>query len=204
MKLEKKQSLLVLFSVIVVIAVVILAIKRHSDTLKTANVSTTVQSASGNAPTSPLPANFIVPLDESASKIPLNFYHLINSGQYSKALKLCEGVALDSYNNITGLTFLKNINRVSVIQYKDVTGNWGGMPYSFDRFYAVKVYAAVIDYDVKNPALANHNVGKKLKRLFVVKDTKNSPWKLYMEQGYSTYYAPASWGMNLTGVTNYN
>jgi hypothetical protein len=160
--------------------------------------------STGATDTAPLPSNFVISPVRSASQIPLEFYSLINSKQCATALSLCEGVALDSYSGSHGTEFLKNISQVTVVQYKDVTGNWGGMPYSFEKFYAVKVYAAVVDYKVKDTTLANDNVGKKLKRLFVVKDKQNSPWKLYMVQGISPSYAPHSWGLNLSGVTGYN
>lgn len=151
-----------------------------------------------------LPPNFVPHEDKEAKLIVPLWVKYINGRNYDAAANLWIPEEREWRRKSQPLqVFYKNIERLTLLQYKDVTTTWGGIPMDLSRFYAVKVYIAVLDYKAYDWQIANTMLGKKMQRCFVVKETQSSPWRLFMMQGYSPYSAQKSWGLDLSGITGY-
>ncbi|WP_245631872.1 DUF3888 domain-containing protein [Alicyclobacillus ferrooxydans] len=149
-----------------------------------------------------VPPNFLVQEDKSAASLVPHWVHLINERKYDEAAALWTPDRAKDEKSPLSLKHLQNYTHVTLLQYKDVTSTWGGIPMDLSRFYQLKVYIAVLNYEVKDKELAGSMVGKKIQRCFVVRQTQNSPWQLFMMQGYTTFSANPAWQLDLEGVTN--
>lgn len=148
-----------------------------------------------------LPFNFQTAPSKEAAKIPLLFYQYLNDRQYNQAVSLMIPRTRKAYLGPSLMRYMRNIKHADVEQFHDITQVWGGIPLDMTEYYKVKVYIAVVNFSVIDPKIAGIQIGRKVRRFFVVKTNESAPWQLMAEQTMSPLFVSSSWNLNLSAVS---
>lgn len=124
--------------------------------------------------------NVIVKPDRQARQAILNFYSYLEKKDYKAAVSLL-GPEIKFEGSPKVIKYLKNIQKATFHKLIDISNEDIYDLFQYKKYYAVKVYYAEIDFKVKDPKLVPALTTTRYRYIYVIKEKKNSPWKVDMD-----------------------
>lgn len=151
----------------------------------TTNKTNNITNNSNNASTQPKktdsPKNIIVDKVPEAEAVPHQFYQYLNEKNYDKATSLF-GPDLKFQGDPLMRKYLINLQHTDFLEFKDISSIDHNLTPSQQKYYAVKIYYAVLNIRVLDKNLVPGLEGKQSRRMLVVKVAKDSPWQLEADE----------------------
>lgn len=109
-------------------------------------------------------------------KVIYQFADEVNKGKYEEALNLLT-VDLRGVYSMNNNAPLRNIESMRITKLQNMTGVWSGDRATINM-EEVKVFYGVVDYRIKEIIFSYLKNGPYYHKIVVVRETKDSPWKI--------------------------